>query len=344
MSQRQPVVMNAGQLQQLQSADYANIGIPYFMYKNRVLNGDFYIWQRGTSLNTITTTNTYYPDQWVYTFDGSTPYVNVQREAFTVGQTSVPDDPLYYCECSVSGSIPSGQTFSRMSQRIEGVQTFQGQSATISLWAKADTTRSVSVAINQNFGTGGSPSSTVNTSGTTFSLTTSWAKYTYTFAVPSISGKTLGTSGNGYLELVLGLPINSAFTIDIAHIQFEQGSNATQFEYRNIEHDLLMCQRYFFVGGIGGNGIFYVSTAAVTNLTVPVPMRATPTLAIVAQPIINAPSVGQWTASGATVAYDAPGFPVGGVTTIVDYTGFSGATAGKPAFVFNNCTSLSAEL
>lgn len=345
MSQKTPLVLSGAQLQQLQASDYANIGIPFFMFKNRILNGDFNIWQRGTALNTITASGSYYPDQWVYTFDGTTPYVNVQQEAFSVGQTAVPDSPLYYCECSASGSVPSGQTFSRMSQRIEGVQTFQGQSVTVSFWAKADTSRSLSVSLNQNFGTGGSPSTTVSTSGTTFTLSTSWTKYTYTFSVPSISGKTLGTGGNDYLELVFGLPINSAFTIDIAHVQLEQGSNATQFEYRKVSHELLMAQRYYCRCGAGACGCFFSSSGCQLGFSLPTAMRAVPTCGLTtSSPAVTVPGTNTYTASSASMGFNNA--PIPNVTTMVNVliSGFTGATTKQPAFLNDNYCTFSAEL
>ncbi|HWB08613.1 MAG TPA: hypothetical protein VG826_05290 [Pirellulales bacterium] len=243
---KQPLVLSAGQQQQLQAADYLNTGIPYWMHKNRILNGDFNIWQRGTALNTITTTGAYFPDQWQFAFDGTSPSINVQQKAFTVGQTSVPDNPASYCECSVSLAA-SGQTFLEMLQRIEGSQTFQGQYVTISFWAKADAARTLQFQIDRNYGTGGSPSSTETAIGgvQSFSLSTSWQQFTATIQLTGTSGKTLGTNGNDYLQLAFKFPVNSGFTIDIAHVQFEQGQNATAFEYRNVQHELIMCQRYF---------------------------------------------------------------------------------------------------
>jgi hypothetical protein len=255
MSQRQPVVLNAGQLQQLQAADYANIGIPYFMHKNRVLNGNFNIWQRGTALSTITTTSTYYPDQWRADFDGTGTNLSIERMSFSPGQTSVPDNPLYYLEASVSIAA-TGQTVLALDQRIESCFTFSGQTATVSFWAKADTSRTLSVRLDRYYGSGGSPSSAdIGLAGgaQSFSLTTSWQKFTATFSIPSISGKTLGTNGDDWISVLFLFPINSGFTIDIAHVQFEQGSNATQFEYRPYAIELALCQRYFesIVAGSG---------------------------------------------------------------------------------------------
>jgi hypothetical protein len=260
MAQKQPLVLSGAQIEQLQASDYANIGIPFFMHKNRILNGDFNVWQRGPGLQTLTT-NGYWPDQWNWSANGTGANISFQQKAFAAGQTAVPDNPLYYCELSISIGA-SGQTVNVVQQNIESVQTFQGQTVTLSFWAKADATRTVSANFVQNFGTGGSPSSNVGITGSTFSLTTSWAKYTTTVALPSISGKTLGTSGNDCLLVQFWLPNGSGFTIDIAHVQLEQGSNATQFEYRHVAHELQMCQRYFeSITSPGGFSTFGVAVA-----------------------------------------------------------------------------------
>lgn len=351
MGKKSPLVLSGAQLQQLQSTDYADIGIPFLAFRNRVLNGDFNIWQRGTSLVTITSSGTHYPDQWVYLFDGSAASISSQRVAFTTGQTAVPDNPLYYVENSVSVGA-TGQTFLQMCQNIEGVGTFQGQSVTVSFWAKADTgTRTLGVSLQQVFGTGGSPSSSVSTSGTTFTLTTSWAKYSYTFSVPSISGKTLGTNGNDYLQLILSHPVNSGFTIDIAHVQFEQGSNATQFESRPTDFELSLCQRYFAPAGFGMPGAI-VSSSAINGMAIlPRPMRATPSLVLsTSSPQVTVPGVNTFTASsptggwsGTSPVYSPSTYGMAGLMFIAGFSFGSGNT-GKICFVIGDVFFASAEL
>ena len=76
-----------------------------------------------------------------------------------------------------------------ISQFIEDVRTFAGQTVTISFWAKADSARTLQVYTGQNFGSGGS--STVFTTVQNASVTTSWQRFAFNFAIGSVSGKTM---------------------------------------------------------------------------------------------------------------------------------------------------------
>ena len=232
------------------------------MFRNKIINGNFDIWQRGTSQ---TTSDYGSVDRWRPTHVGSTK--TASQQAFTLGQTDVPGNPKYYLRHVVSSVAGSGN-FCLIIHKIEGVTTLAGQTATLSFWAKADSNKNIATEFLQYFGTGGSPSALVNTIGvTTHNLTTSWQKFTATVAVPSISGKTLGSDGNDRLELNFWLEAGSDFnsrtnslgnqsgTFDIAQVQLEEGPVATPFEQRPIGTELALCQRYFELIVIPGRGI-----------------------------------------------------------------------------------------
>jgi hypothetical protein len=158
------------------------------------------------------------------------------------------------------------------------------------------TSKDIALEINQYFGTGGSPSSTVNGIGvTTCSLTTSWQKFTVTATIPSISGKTIGTDNNDHLQIVFWLDAGSDYnartnslgqqsgTFDIAQVQLEAGDTATPFEVRSYGQELALCQRYYIkLGGdaaadVYGAGYITGSGFILDTLTFPVKMRAIPT-------------------------------------------------------------------
>jgi len=74
----------------------------------------------------------------------------------------------------VSTSQTTAGHFCATSQKIEDVRTFAGQTVTYSFWAKASTgTPNIGVAMQQNFGSGGSPSSEVMTSPAVQAITSS---------------------------------------------------------------------------------------------------------------------------------------------------------------------------
>lgn len=209
---------------------------------NYLMNGNFNIWQRGTSFTKTNNTNEYFADRWRGHADN--PSANtwiVSRQAFTAGQTDVPGEPVYYLRgnCSVYGG--SGQP--RVQHVIEDVRTLAGKTVTLSLWMKGSSAFTFSININQDFGVGGS-SAVGHSLASGASLTTSWAKYTYTVALSSIVGQTIGSSPYIYVDIRLTAPAAGQI-IDIAQVQLEEGATANRFEYPMFADQLAHCQRYY---------------------------------------------------------------------------------------------------
>jgi hypothetical protein len=139
----------------------------------------------------------------------------------------------------------SGGTYNLVNQRIENVRTYGGETVTISFFARG-TSASLTlpvIQLRQGFGAGGSADVYTTAASSVVIAGSTFAKYTYTVAVPSVTGKTIGTSS--FLELSFALPINATFSFDIASVQLEPGTVATPFEQRPIGTELALCQRYF---------------------------------------------------------------------------------------------------
>jgi hypothetical protein len=234
-------------------------------------------------------------------------------------------------------SVAGASNYAFLLQPVEDVRTFAGHTATLSFWAKADAAKNIAVEFLQFFGSGGSPSAFVAGIGvTTCALTTAWQKFTVTVAVPSISGKTLGTSGNDFLSINFwfdaGSDLNArtnslgqqSGTFDIAQVQLEAGDVATPFEHRSIGQELALCQRYY--------SIFRPQARAasvgfmITPYYLPVKMRATPTLTQISAGSANLASI-----QSVSSAYDTGGY------FQIDVTGANG-------YVLNAIYSASAEL
>jgi len=267
---------------------------PVQSFRNKIINGNFDYWQRGTS-NTNVALGQYLADRWISAPNGSTS--NVSRQSFTLGQTSVPNEPTYFHRTIVT-SFANTTAYNVFSQKIESVRTLAGQTATLSFWAKADASKNIAIEFAQYFGTGGSPSSEVNTIGvTTCALTTSWQKFTITTNIPSISGKTLGSDNNDSLNINFWFDAGSTYnsrtnslgqqsgTFDIAQVQLEAGSVATPFEMRPLGTELALCQRYYSINS--GIGDYYATVAGevfATILPFRVDMRSIPSLSQDASP------------------------------------------------------------
>ena len=215
--------------------------------KNKIINGNFDIWQRGTVANLGNGgTMVFGPDRWKAWSNGTGMVGTISRQTFALGQTDVPSNPTYFCRVDITTPAIS-QSYNVVAQFIESALTFAGQPVAISFWAKASADINLpGIELQQHFGSGGAPSAmTDNILVTNLSLTPVWQKFTYITTLASIAGKSLGTNNDSALILQLGLPVNAMSTVDIAQVQVEAGNVVTEFEQRHIAEELALCQRYY---------------------------------------------------------------------------------------------------
>jgi hypothetical protein len=261
---------------------------------NAIINGSFEVNQRGFSSST--TNLTFGFDRWRQSHTGGTTTVSAQN--FTPGAA-----PLAGLEGkSFVRIITTGQTdashFTLYGQKIESVRTFAGQAVTLSFYAKAGSgTPSISNELVQAFGNGGSPSAAVlGVSPNKFQLSTSWQRFTATIQVPSIAGKTIGTTDDGFLELNFFVSGGANFdartvslgvqnnTFDIWGVQLEAGAVATPFKRNapSIQAELAACQRYYYSweNSSATMGMTIGNTWYANPQTFPVEMRTTPTYSV----------------------------------------------------------------
>jgi len=283
-------------------------------YRNKLINGAFNINQLGANNYYLTQSTIGYPnsgslknvwyinDRWLNTVSwgstaggfpssgpGSLITYGAGPNAFTVGQTAVPGEPQYYYAFGITSSVGSSTASGTgvmvaMEQRVESVRTLAGQTVTVSFYAQATVAHTYAVILSQNFGSGGSASVGV---GSYINVTTSWAKYTVTLTLPSISGKTIGTGDYLALAIVASKNDNTAYgdtlgqfglagypsnqnpvqcVLNIATVQLEAGSAATAFEWRPIGMELSLAQRYLPVASTIassplGSGFFNLAAA-----------------------------------------------------------------------------------
>lgn len=253
-------------------------------FRNALINGAMDFWQRGATPNFFNNTvasGVYSADRWAQSFDGSGSVTSVTTIRSGLPQ-SLMDLGFTMAYSTTVSTAGTGGTFRYVIQPIEDVRTLSGRQVTLSFWAKADASRTITAQLSQNFGTGGSPSSQVNNVSSSLSLTTSWQKFTYTVTLGTIFGKTLGTNGDSKLYVLFNLPLNTLMSFYVTGVQLEQGSVATPFEWRPATTELNLCQRYYqVVEGFQWTGTATASGVnAATPLVFPTKMRATPTVTI----------------------------------------------------------------
>ena len=225
---------------------------------NLLINGGFDFWQRGTS---FTTPNAWYSaDRWISTHVLSSGSITTSKNTFAVGQT-VTGDSTNYLKIAGTSAISSNNTSVILAQFIEGVETLEGKTATLSFWAKTSNVsgRQLGVEVYQNFGNGATASTDVFVMGQQTDITNTWTQYTFTFDVDSINGKTIdgvshlglnifavakGTSasGKGWTEI----PDLGNDALEITQVKLEEGSNFTGWPQTDYSTELAKCQRYFF--------------------------------------------------------------------------------------------------
>jgi len=262
--------------------------------KNKIINGDYGVWQRGTSFTLTTGSQSFTADRFRALVNFSAGTSTATQQTFTPGTAPVAGYEGQYFHRITCGSTA---TYAESSQMIEDVRTFAGQTITLSFWAKASTGFTTGTLLAQNFGSGGS--SEVTTAGSNLTLTTSWARYTTTINVPSISGKTVGTSSYLRVYFLTATTTLNNVTIDHWGVQVEQGSTATAFQTATgtIQGELAACQRYYWrqttaAGDACATGAFYDTTRFIIVMPLKQTMRVTPTFASSAgntfQVVVNA--------------------------------------------------------
>jgi hypothetical protein len=289
--------------------------------ENRIINGAFDFWQRGTS---GTGGGYVAADRWRNLLSSGT--VTQSRQLHTLGDKFGSNTPQFYLRQTVSGQSGAG-AFARINQQIEGVRSYAGETITVLGWARRSSgSGNMVVGAAQNFGTGGSPSATVQaTSPTTITLTSDWEPFAAVLTVPSIAGKTIGTNNNDHVNINFWTSAGSDFDartnslgiqtigVDLWGIHIRRGEHtaaATEaYIAPELGPELARCQRYFEIGaaswrfdGIYGGGgetgfgspIFFAQTK-----------RSVPSLTLLSEGRLEATSAGfgNITTSGARATW-----------------------------------------
>ena len=300
-----------------------------FMFRNRLINGNFQFWQRGT---TTSTTGTYLADRWI-----------AQNISTQLQSTDVPLAAFPF-------SIEFGgttATFPYIAQRLEPIEAANliGTELTISFWAKntsGNSTLYVELSYPQT--TSVYTSTMVSFGATQLAnppTVSSWGYYTFTW-----SSSLMTTALAQGLEVRIVRDNTGPCTTRVTGIQLESGGAATPFERLPVQQQLALCQRYYHQGGNGAPGIFNGVTTARYSVMLPVTMRTVPVTTAIAAPIIINPTVAeQQTGSQST------GFSITGFGASVSYSvaqiqlgGFTSGADGRATTLLNTALAFSAEL
>lgn len=279
-------------LSKVQPVALANSGAE-LGYRNRIINGAFQVWQRGTTISSIAatgTTATYVADRWCL-FPANTGWTAVAQVVQVSGGG-------LRVNCTTATAYANSADVLSLQQRIEGLNCYDlaGQQVTVSFKVKTNKTGNYGVNLYAaDTSAWGTPQSiTVSASG---------VETLYTLTFTAQSGITASTTEGLRLVVTLGANTGRAGVyyptggsqvnlldstsnyFEIDEVQLEKGSTATSFEYRPYGQELALCYRYYWrLTSVGsgynyckyGNGWSASSTVANIQIPFPVTMRATP--------------------------------------------------------------------
>jgi len=277
----------------LDQVQVANLnGGPLAGFRNRIINGDMRIAQRGTTSFSTVTALFGGCDRWLTELAGFSSASGSVQQAGSLGAIG---------SNKSSGFVQEALFTSTGSGTIQFVQRIEAQNSN-DLSGKAIT---VSFSISQDTGSAVVPyiqiikpaaldnwtSDSLITSSSLASLPTeTLTRYTFT--------TTLGASDavNG-LGVVVGFTVGAVTSkyFQITDVQLEPGSVATPFERRSIGTELALCQRYFQKNnGPTSRAVFqgYVINGSdyLAQVQFPVAMRITPAVSVNLDDVFGFPS------------------------------------------------------
>lgn len=253
--------------------------------ENAIINGGMGIWQRGTSFPGSGTQ--YTADRWRAVC--TTPCFDVDRS------TDVPLGGGIKYSLQMTGNSP--ESAGSIRQAIENYEQFvEGSKWILSFWAKS--TQETTRYVTYSFADASNDISGLQTpSSETFSITSSWQRFSIPIEPPSRPGGenqfliAIGTASFG--SPVAGT-LSNGETMHITGVQLQPGEELRDFQFRNPAQELALCERYYqtsYEEGVAagtptqqnlGHPHFYVdsASAAAGILNWKTRMRIAPTVAI----------------------------------------------------------------
>jgi hypothetical protein len=248
--------------------------------KNKIINGDMALAQRGTSISVSSVSYTL--DRWF-----ATPFGSGGTYTIAQGTTSAPTNFSNYARVFSNNATLINMIFCT-SIETKDVVKLAGKTVTVSFyyrnelnatgtWAFAAYS-STSIDAKAYIGSGTS----ISGSGVTLSNTATWTRITHTFTVPA-NATSLGLQFATFNNVVSGAEIQ------ITGVQLEEGAVASAFQTQSgsIGGELALAQRYYTrLNYTNANAVVCGGQSASTTqlygtpIAFPVQMRVIPSAAV----------------------------------------------------------------
>jgi hypothetical protein len=227
-------------------------------FKNLVTNGAFDFWQRGTSGSTAAS---FVADRWIINSNSTTH----------ARSTDVPTGFRYSLLMTATSASNAQATTKIESLNCNGLV---GEPITLSFWAKSTSGSTQLGTYISHCNSDNDFGSTTTIGSGSFTLTSTWTRYSITFTSSAPAGILNG------IQLGLFRSGTESSTTYITGVQLEDSSTATPFEFKPYGMELALCQRYYqhqvpTWGTPRPNG-YYIHSTAHFKVT----MRTSPSLTL----------------------------------------------------------------
>lgn len=257
------------------------------MYDNAIINGNFDVWQRGTSFTaSANNDDVFTADRWNLISDGN--------DAVDVSQEAVTD--LAGSSYAIKLDTETAKRYGIV-QFIEAkdAQKFKGQTVSLSFKVKSANISALRATVLSWASTADSVTSDIVASwADTPTWATNWADnatpadltVTSDWTTVKVEGIVLDEATVNNLALVIWTPNEETIgdIVYIAQVKLELGDTATTYQPRSFAEELRACQRYCY-GMTTTSGTQHIAhghanktTEAYFDLHIPVTMRTSPTL------------------------------------------------------------------
>ena len=259
--------------------------------KNLIINGDFRIAQRSTSIDTAGASSTYHSlDRWMTQIQSGT--ITESQQSLT-SSDSGPWEKGFRKYMRILNKTPIGAgaaQYAEIDQRIEAQDLAQSgweytsasSYITLSFWIRASVTQNYIVVLYSQDGTqrhfpfevplnaniwtkvtksipGYTGITVTNDNGPGLAVCFV-ASYGTNYTSNSGYFDTWNTTGGGtnrWPDMATAWSTTTNATFDITGVQLEAGSIATSFEHRSYGEELALCQRYYYKNDAIANGDGY---------------------------------------------------------------------------------------
>ena len=258
-------------------------------YRNKIINGDFAIGQRGANFP-LSSVAKYGLDRW-FLIPTGTAQISMTRTLDTVGAFAG-NSHQYFATIGMGNTAGSGNAVV-LQQKIEGAQTLANRKVTFTAYVASTVPGKISMEIARNFGDSGEAEEIIGHQE--FDVGVDWTRCDFVVDLPTTVGKTLGSghfigasiwfsAGADFAARTgsIGEQTGIRYVSRVSLVEGDATAEDDPFSPRHIQQELALCQRYYvtdlivrYKAAAFTGSIFYI-----VSQTLPVEMRATPTVSL----------------------------------------------------------------